>query len=66
MLNGIRIIDFSQYLPGPYASLRLADMGAEVIKVEPQNGDPARHLGDKRNGTGIIFLANNRISLYSG
>lgn len=60
MLNGIRIIDFSQYLPGPYASLRLADMGAEVIKIEPQKGDPARHLGDKRNGTGIIFLANNR------
>ncbi|WP_209124864.1 CaiB/BaiF CoA-transferase family protein [Alkalihalobacillus sp. BA299] len=60
MLEGIRILDFSQYLPGPYASLRLGDMGAEVIKVEPLTGDPARTLGDKRDGTGLIFLANNR------
>ncbi|MDE5415290.1 CaiB/BaiF CoA transferase family protein [Alkalihalobacterium chitinilyticum] len=60
MLEGIRILDFSQYLPGPYASLRLGDMGAEVIKVEPLTGDPARALGDKREGTGLIFLANNR------
>ncbi|MEB1809052.1 MAG: CoA transferase [Bacillaceae bacterium] len=60
MLEGIRVLDFSQYLPGPYASLRLGDMGAEVIKVEPLTGDPARALGDKREGTGLIFLANNR------
>ncbi|MBU8878072.1 CoA transferase [Bacillus sp. FJAT-29790] len=60
MLKGIRIIDFSNYLPGPYATLRLAELGAEVIKVEPPNGDPARHLGVKKEGTGIIYLANNR------
>ncbi|MCT8139198.1 CoA transferase [Anaerobacillus sp. CMMVII] len=60
MLKGIRIIDFSLYLPGPYATLRLADLGAEVIKVEPPEGDPARLLGDKKNGTGLVFLANNR------
>ncbi|MBT2689745.1 CoA transferase [Bacillus sp. ISL-47] len=60
MLKGIRIIDFSNYLPGPYASMRLAEMGAEVIKVEPVNGDPGRHLDVKIEGTGAVFVANNR------
>ncbi|MBU8908903.1 CaiB/BaiF CoA transferase family protein [Desertibacillus haloalkaliphilus] len=60
MLDGLRVLDFSQYLPGPYASLRLADQGAEVIKVEPLTGDPARSLGAKKRGNGLVFLANNR------
>ncbi|RDI43231.1 CaiB/BaiF CoA transferase family protein [Falsibacillus pallidus] len=55
MLKGYRILDFSFYLPGPYASKRLAEMGAEVIKVEPPEGDPARSLGG-----GHVFTANNR------
>ncbi|MBA4536542.1 CoA transferase [Bacillus aquiflavi] len=55
MLNGIRVLDFSQYLPGPFASLRLAEMGAEVIKIEPPHGDPARQLSE-----GVVFRANNR------
>lgn len=61
MLKGIRIVDFTRYLPGPYATLRLADMGAEVIKVEAVgSGDPARSLGNLWNGTGLLYLANNR------
>jgi crotonobetainyl-CoA:carnitine CoA-transferase CaiB-like acyl-CoA transferase len=60
MLNGIRVIDFSNYLPGPFASMRLAELGAEIIKVEPPSGDPARHTGIQKNGEGIIFRANNR------
>ncbi len=60
MLNGIRVIDFSNYLPGPFASMRLAELGAEIIKVESPEGDPARHTGIQKNGAGIIFLANNR------
>jgi len=43
-LTGIRVIDVSQYVPGPYAALQLADMGADVVKVEPPAGDPMRHL----------------------
>ncbi|WP_017755163.1 CaiB/BaiF CoA transferase family protein [Calidifontibacillus oryziterrae] len=54
MLKGIRIIDFSVYLPGPYATMRLADLGAEVIKVEPPSGDPARTTGRE------LYIANNR------
>jgi len=43
-LDGIRIIDFSMLLPGPLTTLILADLGAEVIKVEPPGGDYARHM----------------------
>ncbi|WP_251555468.1 CaiB/BaiF CoA transferase family protein [Neobacillus muris] len=60
MLKGIRVIDFTNYLPGPFATLRLADLGAEIIKVEPPDGDPARHTGVASQGTGLVFQANNR------
>ncbi|KON87690.1 alpha-methylacyl-CoA racemase [Sporosarcina globispora] len=60
MLKGIRIIDFSNYLPGPFASQRLAELGAEVIKIEPLTGDPGRQLDIKIEGTGAVFAANNR------
>jgi alpha-methylacyl-CoA racemase len=60
MLRGIKVIDFTNYLPGPFATLRLAELGAEIIKVEPQEGDPARHTGISKQGSGLVFLANNR------
>jgi crotonobetainyl-CoA:carnitine CoA-transferase CaiB-like acyl-CoA transferase len=43
-LSGIKVLDLSQYLPGPLAGQILADLGAEVVKVEPPAGDPQRHL----------------------
>lgn len=43
-LNGMRVLDLSQQLPGPYATFLLAGLGASVIKVEPPGGDAARHL----------------------
>ncbi|WP_456273387.1 CaiB/BaiF CoA transferase family protein [Bacillus sp. AK031] len=55
MLKGIKIIDFTNYIPGPYATLRLAELGAEVIKVEAPEGDPARNTGK-----GLVFAAHNR------
>lgn len=41
-LSGLRVIDLSMYLPGPYATLMLADLGADVVQVEPPTGDMAR------------------------
>jgi crotonobetainyl-CoA:carnitine CoA-transferase CaiB-like acyl-CoA transferase len=60
-LSGIRILDLSRLLPGAFATLMLAEMGAEVIKVEdPQGGDPMRHLPPLVNGRGIYDLLLNR------
>lgn len=44
-LAGLRVLDFTQNLPGPYATMLLAGLGAEVIKVEPKKGDTARGIG---------------------
>jgi crotonobetainyl-CoA:carnitine CoA-transferase CaiB-like acyl-CoA transferase len=41
-LAGVKVVDFSMFVPGPFASAILADLGAEVIKVEPPKGDPGR------------------------
>lgn len=55
MLNGIKIVDFTNYIPGPFATLRLAELGAEIVKVEAPGGDPARNTGQ-----GYVFNAHNR------
>jgi alpha-methylacyl-CoA racemase len=44
MLDDVRVIDLSQYIPGPFATRQLADLGADVIKVEPPGGDPMRRF----------------------
>lgn len=43
-LSDLRVLDLSQYLPGPFATRLLADMGADVVKVEPPGGEPGRHF----------------------
>ena len=42
VLEGVTVIDLTQYVSGPYCTKLFADYGAEVIKVEPLDGDPAR------------------------
>lgn len=60
-LHGIRVVDLSHFAAGPVASLVLADLGAEVIKVEHPKGDPCRHLGITfPSGWSTFFLALNR------
>lgn len=58
-LDGIRILDLTQLLPGPYGSQLLADMGAEVIKVEPPDGEPARMAQHWPGWAGYVFSAVN-------
>ena len=47
LLTGLRVLDLSQYLPGPHAAQILADLGAEVVKVEPPAGDPMQGIGPR-------------------
>ncbi len=57
-LEGLRVIDLSVFLPGPYLTLAMADHGAEVIKVEaPGEGDPGRHIG-LSDGPSTVFFRN--------
>jgi crotonobetainyl-CoA:carnitine CoA-transferase CaiB-like acyl-CoA transferase len=57
---GIRVVEFGQFIAVPYASQLLADGGAEVIKVEPLEGDPSRHLGPIAPGETRHFVLRNR------
>lgn len=60
-LAGIKVLDFSRILSGPYASMVLADLGAEVIKVEPlTGGDDTRHFPPFQNGQSHYYMALNR------
>jgi crotonobetainyl-CoA:carnitine CoA-transferase CaiB-like acyl-CoA transferase len=60
-LHGIRVLDLTGYLMGPFATQILGDMGADVIKVEPVEGDLVRAIGPTRSpGMGGIFQQNNR------
>jgi crotonobetainyl-CoA:carnitine CoA-transferase CaiB-like acyl-CoA transferase len=60
-LEGLRVIDLSSFLPGPYLTMTLADHGAEVIKIEqPNEGDPGRHIGLSDGPTTVFFRNFNR------
>jgi crotonobetainyl-CoA:carnitine CoA-transferase CaiB-like acyl-CoA transferase len=56
-LSGIRVIDLSSFLPGPYLTSAMADHGAEIIKVEAPGGDPGRAIG-RLDGDSTVFFRN--------
>lgn len=60
-LTGIRVLDLTRVLAGPYATMVLGDLGAEVIKLEqPGTGDEARNFGPFKNGFSLYFMSVNR------
>lgn len=60
-LDGIRVIDLTTVILGPWAAQMLGDMGADVIKVETPDGDTTRQVGEARNpGMAAFFMATNR------
>ena len=60
-LSGIKVIDVTSALSGPYCTMLLGDMGAEVIKIEePKAGDALRKSGPFIKGEGAYFLYGNR------
>jgi CoA:oxalate CoA-transferase len=60
-LSGIKVVDLTRVLSGPFCTMLLADMGADVIKIEPPGrGDPVRGQGAGRNGLSWYFAAFNR------
>src|SRR3546814_20328253 len=60
-LDGVRVIDLTSVVLGPYATMLMGDMGAEIVKVEAPDGDTTRTTGPGRNpGMACTFLTSNR------
>ena len=60
-LDGIKALDLTRVLAGPYATMLLGDLGAEIIKIEqPGTGDESRNFGPFKNGFSLYFMSVNR------
>lgn len=59
-LEGYRVVEACSYISGPYCAMILADLGADVIKVEPLTGDPYRSFGHNKNGLSAVWVNVNR------
>jgi crotonobetainyl-CoA:carnitine CoA-transferase CaiB-like acyl-CoA transferase len=59
-LAGVRVLDLTSMISGPLATMILADQGADVIKIEPPEGDLVRHMAPSRGGTTATFVSANR------
>lgn len=59
-LEGIRVVDLSQFLPGPHFTMMMADHGAEVIRIEPPAGEPTRGIGARQANASVWFRNTHR------
>jgi crotonobetainyl-CoA:carnitine CoA-transferase CaiB-like acyl-CoA transferase len=62
-LVGLKVVEFGHYIAGPFCTRLLADLGAEVVKVEPPGGDPIRGWGAQKNGHAVWFSIHGRNKL---
>src|SRR5512138_1858918 len=63
-ISGIKIVEAASYVTGPFASQLLADMGAEVVKIEePRRGDPFRGWGERNYAATFCSLNRNKRSV---
>ena len=61
VIRGKKVLDLSRIIAGPYATMTLADLGCEVLKIEPPEGDPTRLWGPPwHQDTSAYFLSVNR------
>ena len=61
LLSGARILDLSHMLAGPFGTMMMGDLGAEIIKIEPREGDPMRQMGPHFFATeSAYYLSANR------
>ncbi len=59
-LAGVRVVEFGNLIAAPYAGMLLADLGADVVKIEPPRGDLGRTFGPFMGGESVFFMAVNR------
>lgn len=60
LLSGVTVVEFGNLIAAPYAGMLLADLGADVVKVEPPSGDLGRGFGPHIEGESVFFMAVNR------
>jgi crotonobetainyl-CoA:carnitine CoA-transferase CaiB-like acyl-CoA transferase len=59
-LDGVRVLDLSQFLPGPHFTMMMADHGADVIRIESPAGEPTREIGARQAGAAVWFRNTHR------
>ena len=59
-LDGVKVLDLSQFLPGPHLTMVMADHGADVIRIESPAGEPTREIGARQAGQSVYFRNTHR------